>query len=283
MKQPNETYMEYTQEMSLVSPSGYCMPFEERNGNVEITLGYGTQIHPTGGQEFFHHGVDFKANRYLLAAVADGTVCGIGTTAIHGLYIVIRYGRYEVTYGHLSNVLATFGMCVRAGNTVGVSGDLLHMEVKYDGEEINPIEFLTMLYGNLKTLKETGRVGNVEFETLDMSIPTDYDDTREEIEELMLRFYPDYMAAIHSGQYRLPEHTEHSLRNIFSTAAIKNYFYETLPSLDNPLGVGQKAVPIACKVQNLLVGDFLNYLALTHGIFLSSMSGHEKKKHWSKQ
>ena len=262
--------MEYTQEMNLLSKSGYCMPFEERNGQVQITLGYGKQTHPLSGEEFFHHGVDFKADRYLLAALADGTVSGIGSTPAHGLYQIVRYGKYEVTYAHLSNVLATFGMSVRAGNTVAVSGELLHMEVKYDGEEINPIEFLAMLYGNLKTLEQTGRTGNVEFETIDMSVPTDYDDDQEEIEELMLRFYPDYMSA------------EHSLRNIFSTAAVKNYFYETLPSLANPLGIGQKAVPIACKVQNLLIGDFLNYLALKHSIYLSTLDEHEKKKHKSK-
>ena len=270
--------MEYTQEMNLLSKSGYCMPFEERNGQVQITLGYGKQTHPHSGEEFFHHGVDFKADRYLLAALADGTVSGIGSTPTHGLYQIVRYGKYEVTYAHLSNVLATFGMRVRAGNTVAVSDDLLHMEVKYDGEEINPIEFLAMLYGNLKTLEQTGRTGNVEFETIDMSVPTDYDDDQEEIEELMLRFYPDYMSAIYNGIYHLPEHTEHSLRNIFSTAAVKNYFYETLPSLANPLGIGQKAVPIACKVQNLLIGDFLNYLALKHSIYLSTWDEHEKKK-----
>ena len=270
--------MEYTQEMNLLSKSGYCMPFEERNGQVQITLGYGKQTHPHSGEEFFHHGVDFKADRYLLAALADGTVSGIGSTPTHGLYQIVRYGKYEVTYAHLSNVLATFGMRVRAGNTVAVSDDLLHMEVKYDGEEINPIEFLAMLYGNLKTLEQTGRTGNVEFETIDMSVPTDYDDDQEEIEELMLRFYPDYMSAIYNGIYRLPEHTEHSLRNIFSMAAVKNYFYETLPSLANPLGIGQKAVPIACKVQNLLIGDFLNYLALKHSIYLSTWDEHEKKK-----
>ena len=274
--------MEYTQEMNLLSKSGYCMPFEERNGQVQITLGYGKQTHPHSGEEFFHHGVDFKADRYLLAALADGTISGIGSTPTHGLYQIVRYGKYEVTYAHLSNVLATFGMRVRAGNTVAVSDDLLHMEVKYDGEEINPIEFLAMLYGNLKTLEQTGRTGNVEFETIDMSVPTDYDDDQEEIEELMLRFYPDYMSAIYNGIYRLPEHTEHSLRNIFSTAAVKNYFYETLPSLANPLGIGQKAVPIACKVQNLLIGDFLNYLALKHSIYLSTWDEHEKKKRRSK-
>ena len=52
--------MHYTQEMILHSDSGYCMPFEERNGEVTMSLGYGKQKHPHTGESFFHHGVDFK-------------------------------------------------------------------------------------------------------------------------------------------------------------------------------------------------------------------------------
>jgi hypothetical protein len=47
----------------------------------------------------------------------------------------------------------------------------------------------------------------------------------------------------------------------------------------NPLGMTSRSLPLAEKVQNLLIGDFLNYLALRHQIFLSSMSAIEKKKH----
>ena len=52
--------MHYTQEMILHSDSGYCMPFEERNGEVTMSLGYGKLKHPHTGESFFHHGVDFK-------------------------------------------------------------------------------------------------------------------------------------------------------------------------------------------------------------------------------
>ena len=80
------------------------------------------------------------------------------------------------------------------------------------------------------------------------------------------------------GGYRVPEHTEQSLRNIFSQSAVKNYFYEMIPSLANPLGIGDRSMPIAAKVQNLLISDFLNYLALRHEIFLSTLSENDKKK-----
>ena len=74
-----------------------------------------------------------------------------------------------------------------------------------------------------------------------MDIPTEFDDDREEIEELMLRFYPDYLSEIGNGQYQVAERTAQSLRNIFSLAAIRSYFYETIPSLANPLGIGTRS------------------------------------------
>lgn len=274
--------MNYTQEMNLVSKSGYCMPFEESKGEVSLTLGYGKQIHPMTQEEFFHHGVDFATHRYILTAVADGVVSGIGSNPTHGLYQVIRYGKYEVTYAHLANALAPFGARVKAGSVVGISGELLHIEVKYDGEEINPMEFLAMLYGNLLAMRQQGHPGMPELETMEMDIPTMYDDDRKEIEELMLRFYPEYLLEVSNGGYRVPEHTEQSLRNIFSQSAVKNYFYEMIPSLANPLGIGDRSMPIAAKVQNLLISDFLNYLALRHEIFLSTLSENDKKKRQTK-
>ena len=89
--------MNYTQEMNLQSKSGYCMPFEERKGEVRMSLDYGIQVHPKSGEEFFHHGIDFITKHYLLSACADGIVSGIGSDARHGLFQVIRYGNYEVT------------------------------------------------------------------------------------------------------------------------------------------------------------------------------------------
>lgn len=270
--------MQFTHEMILQSDSGYCMPFEEKNKDVEMSLGYGKQKHPKTGEKFFHHGIDFDVKHYLLSAVATGKVSGLGNDAIHGIYQVIRYGNYEVTYSHLSNVFANYGQVVKAGQVVAVSADMLHMEVKYNGEEMNPLEFLTMIYGNLKTMEQQGQVGAVpQFVTIDMDVHTMYDKDQKEIEELMMRFFPDYMSDMSNGLYSIPEHTELALRNIFTMSAMKNYFYETLPSMANPLGMGARSIPLAEKVQNLLIADFLNYLALRHHVFLSTMSALEKK------
>jgi hypothetical protein len=42
-------------------------------------------------------------------------------------------------------------------------------------------------------------------------------------------------------------------------------------------------MPIAVKVQNLLIGDFLNYLALRHNVYLSTMDDVVKKNFMQKQ
>lgn len=271
--------MTYTTDMNLASDSGYCMPFDDRGGNVEMTLPYGEQLHPTTGEKFFHHGVDFKTEYFLLSALADGKVTGIGSDARHGLYVNIQYGGYTVKYGHLSSCHATFGQQVGAGRMVGVSAELLHMEVHYGEEEVNPIDFITMLYSNMKT---TGVCGGgafpPEFVTIDMNVATDYDAHQEAIEGMMLRYYPVYMEAIRQGTYTVGKQTEHSLKNVFTVSAMKSYFFEMIPSLANPLGVGAKAAPVAAKVQNLLIADFINYLALKHHVFLPGLTEDEKKK-----
>lgn len=270
--------MEYTQEMNLMSDNGYSMPFTGKSEEVILARGYGRQEDGS-----FNHGIDLKTDRYVLRAVADGIVTAIGSNQECGLYQTTRYGQYEVTYGHISNAMVSFGKKVKAGSIVAISGKSLSLEVRYNGREVNPIDFLTMLFGNMKMSEATnGSNGLPEFDTLDMDIPTDYDDDREEIEELMSRFYTDYLSEVAKGLYCVPDHTEQSLRNIFSLASVRNCFFETIPSMANPLGVADGVVPLAAKVQNLLIADFLNYLALRHRIFLSTMDAASKKKDMTK-
>ena len=81
--------MNYTQEMNLQSKSGYCMPFEERKGEVRMSLDYGTQVHPKSGEEFFHHGIDFITKHYLLSACL---AFAAGLVAIYLLSVTWVFG-----------------------------------------------------------------------------------------------------------------------------------------------------------------------------------------------
>ena len=61
-------------------------------------------------------------------------------------------------------------------------------------------------------------------------------------------------------------------------ASARNYFFEAIPSMENPMGLGRRSVPLAARVQNLLLEDFLGYLALVHGTCLSTWDDGLKKK-----
>lgn len=272
--------MNIDQEMILLSKSGYCMPFDDRGDQVEVILPYGEQKHPVTGETFFHHGIDLKAHFFMLSALADGYVSGVGNDSKHGLYVIIIYdNKYAVRYGHLSGVHANFRQQVKAGTVVGVSGkDMLHIDVHYMDEEMNPVEFLAMLYANVKSHYANLKEGETpEFVHLDMDVKTNYDKDQEEIERLMLSYYPAYMQELLDGSYTGGEHTVQSLRNIFNVGNMKHYFFETLPSLANPMGITQRAAPLVAKAQNFLIGDFLNYLAIRHQLFLSSLTDSQKK------
>ena len=144
------------------------------------------------------------------------------------------------------------------------------------------LEFLTMLYGNIRAMRQAGGYDTDSSFDSGMAFQTDYEKDKREIEELMLRFLPYYMEDLRRGAYKLPEHTEQSLRHIFTMGAMKEYFYENMPSMANPLGLGHKAMPLACKVQNLLIADFLHYLALRHDVYLSTAGSDIKKNSMTK-
>jgi murein DD-endopeptidase MepM/ murein hydrolase activator NlpD len=76
-----------------------------------------------------------------------------------------------VTYGHLYNAVVPFGTRVSAGNVVAVSGTLLHVGVRYRGEELDPMPFLTMVYGNMKMFT-TGIKGIPDIDTVELDVPT---------------------------------------------------------------------------------------------------------------
>jgi hypothetical protein len=100
---------------------------------------------------------------------------------------------------------------------------------------------------------------------------------------MMQRWLGSYMYDIMQGTYVPPKRMESSLRNIFAQSADKNYFYEALPTIGNPLGLSSRGAPLAARFQNLLIADFLNYMAVCHHTYLSSWDDAQKKKPMSRQ
>ena len=273
-----------TKEMLLESASGFMMPFAaSEEDEVQVSLGYGEQKHPMTGEKFQHRGVDFVCRDLPLFAVATGTVVGAGTDAIHENYIIMKHGKYEVKYGHLREAYVSYGTPLVAGQQVAKSGDFLHFEVSFAGQNLDPMDFLGMIYSNMMQLASMGIKGHYRMANMGVKVHTDYDADQDEIVQLMLRWLPAYMNELRLGTYQTPARTEQSLRNIFAQSADKSYFFETIPEIGNPLGLSSRGAPLASKVQNLLIGDFLNYMALRQNTFLSSWGDSQKKNFLTRQ
>lgn len=266
-------------DMLLESESGYMMPCSLREDeDLPTTLGYGKQKNPKTGEDFVHQGVDLLVKDKPLYAVASGYIIGMGQNSTLENYIVAKYGKYEVTYGHVSKAFKNYGMEVKAGDEIAQSGDFLHLGVRFDGEDIDPKEFLSMLWANIQQLAAMGIKAMPTNEKLgNKSIKTNFDDVKDEVLMMMFQWLPSYMNDIRTTAYAPPTRLATVLRNTFTQAANKNYFFEKIPDVGNPLGLSSRSAPLAEKIQNLIIEDFLAYMASQHSVYPSSWDEQQKK------
>lgn len=276
--------MGYSSEMLLESDSGFMMPFAlDETEQPQITLQFGDQINPLTGQKFYHTGIDMLCYGRPLFAMATGIVVGAGTDAVHENYVVCKYSDYEVKYGHVVSCRVKYGDSVVAGQEIAQSGQIFHLGVKFKGKDIDPLDFLKMIYSNILTLVGLGVKPGVNQQADEGEIHNGYESDQEELTQLMERYMAAYITELKNGTYVPMGNTESSLKNIFRQGAEKNYFYEEMPSMSNPLGLNsQRSGKLIGKVQNTLITDFLAYLSLRHNIYLSSWDD-DKKKSWLKK
>lgn len=270
--------MKYSPDMFLDSRSGYVFPFTvEENDKISVILDYGEQIHPNTGEKFFHKGLDFSVRNKPLYAMADGMVTGVGHNETHGNYIVVRYSNYFVSYGHISDTSKKYGDEVSAGEKIATAGDFLHFGVKFKGEDIDPNDFLDLIYANMQQLVAIGKNPEnlTEFRP---TAKTEYDKYEKDIAPIMMRFFPEYMRDLHDGSYKPSPAFNDKLRELFTSTASQNYFYEEPPTMANPLGLSDRAAPLASRATDMIVTDFLHYVAVKHNVFVPGWTAEQKKK-----
>ena len=115
--------------------------------------GFGSRVHPITGEETFHTGIDFKAEEKTPVLAGIEGKFQVGYDNKKGAYMTIsnKLG-VEVTYCHLdSEILDKIWrvMWVDKGDIIGYVGNTgmstgphLHMEVKINGEYVNPELYL---------------------------------------------------------------------------------------------------------------------------------------------
>lgn len=260
------------------SASGFSMPFlADEDHEVEYLLEFGQQTNPQTGNPFNHLGIDMVCRNQILLACATGVVRSTGIDPVLGPTITIRHGMYDVIYGHVKEIYVSYGSDVVAGQQIGMSGDFLHFGVRCNDQWIDPNEFLGMVFNNIMLLAQMGIDGTPQLTSFDTEVKTDYDSDKEEILALMQKYLPAYYDALNNNEYHPSKETQQQLLDNFRMGEEKNYFFETIPSPVNPLGLDKRSGLLAGKMQNILIKDFLSYLAAQKSVYLSSWSEEQKK------
>lgn len=125
-----------------------------------VSSGYGWRTHPVYGYRKFHHGVDLAAPCKMkkdgttdspVYATRAGVVTVSGWNDSAGWYVKIDHlDGFSSAYMHLCcRPFVAVGDVVAAGQVVGCigstgvsTGDHLHFSIYFDGESVNPMEYI---------------------------------------------------------------------------------------------------------------------------------------------
>jgi murein DD-endopeptidase MepM/ murein hydrolase activator NlpD len=119
---------------------------------VHLSSGFGLREDPVYGGAEAHGGQDFAtATGTPVYATGDGEVVSARFQfSGYGNEIVIDHGYgYQTRYAHLNTIIINEGMKVKRGEQIGtvgatgkVTGAHLHYEVIYQGNKVNPMNFM---------------------------------------------------------------------------------------------------------------------------------------------
>lgn len=120
---------------------------------IRVSSPFGWREHPTLGGQRFHNGVDLAAPCTPIYATRAGVVV-IATTVQSesaGFYVMIDHGDgYRSVYMHMCRIPdVRVGDFVTAGQVIGCvgstgwsSGSHLHFGISYNGEYVNPMDYI---------------------------------------------------------------------------------------------------------------------------------------------
>lgn len=121
-------------------------------GHYTITSDFGMRVHPITGVYKLHTGVDIGASMGTdFTAIANGIVVKAEYNGAYGNMVVIDHGGgVQTLYAHGSEIIASVGQEVKAGDVVlkvgstGYStGPHAHFEVRVNGTPVNPLDYIT--------------------------------------------------------------------------------------------------------------------------------------------
>ncbi len=130
-------------EISVHTFSNFVSPLD----NAYISSRFGYRTNPVSGKYKLHGGLDLASGKGSpIYAVSGGEVTTSAYSESYGNYVVIDHKNgYETLYAHCSELLCSKGDSVSCGDTIALVGSTgnstgphLHIEVRQDGERIDP-------------------------------------------------------------------------------------------------------------------------------------------------
>ena len=140
------------QEQARAAPAAEVQgPWEGLSGSGKVPHGMPIKGYLTQASRSGHVALDFGAPvGTAVKATMDGKVVYAGwNNEGYGNLVIVDNGKYRTYYAHLSKIPVKVGQKVRAGETIALSGNTgnstgphLHYEVRVDGRQVNPAEYI---------------------------------------------------------------------------------------------------------------------------------------------
>ena len=120
---------------------------------THFTSPFGWRIHPVYGDWRFHYGVDLSAPTGTpIVASRSGKVTTSSYDSSSGYHVYINHGDGFVTrYLHMTHYIVSPGQYVQAGQVIGYCGSTgastgphLHFSVYYNGQAVNPANYINI-------------------------------------------------------------------------------------------------------------------------------------------
>lgn len=138
-------------DVPFIGADGFCSPIGT-NWRSVVTSEFGNRIDPITGDRRGHTGMDLAVptGTPIRAALPGTVTVSTYNQGGYGYYIMIDHGNgLSTLYGHCSQLLASVGRTVGAGDVIALSGSTgrstgphLHFEVRVNGQRTNPRSYL---------------------------------------------------------------------------------------------------------------------------------------------
>ena len=162
-------YLEHLAELKadVEATAAYFPDYDPLEAGT-LTSRYGYRNDPNGQGIKYHSGIDVWNNYGTpIYAAGAGVVEKACDSGAYGLVVIIDHGNgYKTLYAHCSSLNVSAGDTVqkgqlisRIGATGNATGNHLHLEMTYEGERVNPLDYVFPRFSyNVSALKVHGNL-----------------------------------------------------------------------------------------------------------------------------